>query len=170
MSNLKELTDLKKHWLEKYMPYAFELCMAVLATGEDDSLGDPVSKCRWSMKAKSLVGGEIKIIATEVDGSYIPTQMEYAKTRRLMVTVGGYQPVYLTFSNDPAVDGSINDIFVPGAWIDFASRVLMVHNEYLEQLRLDKESEIVEDLKDELLIGVPGFGEQYEHRKEARSE
>jgi hypothetical protein len=161
MSELEDLKKRKQQWLAVYTPYAMNLCLAVLDTGELDDLDDPDSVRRHHMIARSRLSGEVKIIATEKSGSFIPSLNLYADTRRLIVKVGDHQPVYLTFTNDPTILDAQYNVFVPGVWMDFADQVISAHERNQQLSLLEYEKEQVRKIKEELLIDVPGYGVQY---------
>jgi hypothetical protein len=161
MSELEELKKRKQTWLTVYQSYALSLCLAVLDTGDADDLGDPDSVRRHHMIARSRSSGDVKIIATEKGGCFLPSLNLYADTRRVIVKVGEKQPVYMTFTNDPSILEAQYNVFVPGVWMDFADQVIKSH-ERSRQLNLQEyEKEQVRKIKEELLIGVPGFGVEF---------
>lgn len=168
MSELQLLEDTKKRWLEQFNGYALILIKAVLAMGEDDDMGDLASIERHHLKAKSMgynmPQGDVKIIATEKTSLYVPAMKEFSVTQRLIVKVGTYQPVYMVFTNDPSEDGTKHNLFVPGFWMDFADQVMRRYDKYQDELLDKKDEEKIAALKQQLIVGVQGFGEQYERR------
>jgi hypothetical protein len=161
MDELEQLKSQKASWIKHYEPYALTLCLAVLAIGTDDDMGDPDSVCRHHMTAKSITSGEIKIIATEKSGVYLPVINKYATTRRLIIKVKSYQPVYMTYTNDPGCTDADYNIIVPGYWLHFADEIISRYAKYADSINHAAEVEAIRKMKLELLIDVPGFGTSF---------
>ncbi len=160
---LNNLYEQRKEWIDKYSGFANVLCLAVLALGEIDNLEDPVAVRRHNMICKSLVSDTVKIIATEKQGDYLPSKMDFALTRRLIVKDGQHQPVYLTLTDDPDAFNQIeNNIFVPGLWMDYARQVLSKYDDLIIEQTSHDLSQKLTNLRGQMLIGINGFGHGYE--------
>lgn len=165
MSELDQLRNQKVAWLKEYEPYALTLCLAVLAIGTDDDLGNPDSVRRHHMISKSVSEGEVTIIATEKSGGYLVHANKFSVTRRLIVKTGIYQPVYMTFTSDPTIGVEGNN-FVPGYWFNYADEIIARFAKVTNNANFAQEREDVDKLKKELLIDVPGFGTSFSRTEE----
>lgn len=166
MDELELLRNQKIKWLKEYEPYALTLCLAVLAIGIDDDMDDPTSIRRHHMTCKSVNEGEVTIIATEKNGGYLVGASKFSTTRRLIVNVGIYQPVYMTFTNDPSIGDAGFNTFVPGFWFNYADEIISRFAKMSASASQTKEKEEINKLKKNLLIDVPGFGTSFSKSNE----
>lgn len=165
MDELDELQAMKRNWIKEYRDYGLTLCLAVLATGAPDDMGDPASMKRHRMVARSIISETgVKIIATEKSGSYLSETKDYSITRRLIVTDRMHRAAYMTYTNEPRELTGEYDVIVPGAWMQVGDQAIINARIKAAKDCSEKEQKEIEILQHQLLIGEAGFGATYGSR------